>query len=295
MKMISWIPVIINPVFCFKTHVLAELNRIFSASGIRWSVEVTQGPGDATRIASHLAKEGAELVAVYGGDGTVSEVACGLAGTQSTLALLPGGTGNVLAFEFGIPRDLTQAAQLLVSEHTTHLVDMGKVDQRMFLLRAGAGLEAITIKHAPRELKEQFGLLAYGIAGLQAMMKTHPVSYNLEIDGKYIDARGVLCSVANASHLGIIPGLSLGPPIDISDGLLDIIVMDRIDLQNLITIFSKKLNSLDNLGRLQHWQVKEATIMAEPVQATQADGDALGITPMKVCSVPQALRVVVPY
>jgi len=294
-KTISRIPVIINPVSSSKTHVLTELNRVFSASNIRWSVEVTHGPGDATQIASNLAVEGAELVAVYGGDGTVSEVACGLAGTATALALLPGGTGNVLAFEFGIPRDLTQAAQLLVSEHTTHLVDMGKVDQRMFLLRAGAGLEAITVKHAPRVLKEQFGLLAYGIASLQAMLETRPVTYNLEIDGKFIEARGVLCSVANASHLGIVPGLTLGPPIDITDGLLDIIVMDRIDLQNLITLLSKKLDSLDNLGRLQHWQVREATILAEPAQATHVDGDALGITPMKVCSVPQTLRVIVPF
>jgi diacylglycerol kinase (ATP) len=289
-----WIPVIINPVSSSKRHVLSQLNRVFGASSIHWTIEVTRGPDDATGIAARLAKEGAELVAVYGGDGTVSEVACGLAGTQTALALLPGGTGNVLAFEFGVPRDLAQAAQLLVSEHTTRLVDMGKVDQRMFLLRAGAGLEAITVKHAPRELKEQFGLLAYGIAGLQAMMETRPVSYKLEVDGKSIEARGVLCSVANASHLGIVPGLTLGPPIDITDGLLDIIVMDRIDLQNLITILSKKLNSLDNLGRMQHWQAREATIFAEPIQATQVDGDTLGTTPMKLCSVPQALRVVVP-
>ena len=156
---------------------------------MRWSVEITQEPGDATRLAARLAAQGTPIVAAYGGDGTISEVACGLAGTQTALGLLPGGTANVMAFEFCVPRNLVQAARLLISEHTIRVVDMGDVDGRKFLLRAGAGLEAAAIGRAPRELKDLFGLLAYGIAGLQALLEISPVTYNLELDGQPAQAR----------------------------------------------------------------------------------------------------------
>lgn len=292
--MISAMPVIINPASGARTAVLAELNCVFHEAGVRWSVEITHEPGDAAVHAAKLAAQGAKIVAVYGGDGTISEVACGLAGTQTALGLLPGGTGNVLAFEFGIPRDLARAARLLISEHAVRVVDLGQVGQRKFLLRAGAGLEAHTVQQTTRKLKNQFGLLAYGIAGLQALVGSRPVMYRMDLDGEHVEVKGVLCSVANASHFGVLPGLTLAPPININDGLLDVIVMDRVDLQNTIALFSKSLSGPVNLGRLKHWQVRHAVIDAEPAQSTQVDGDSLGTTPLSVRSVPRALRVIVP-
>jgi diacylglycerol kinase (ATP) len=288
------LPVIINPAAGARTAVLAELNHVFQAAGVRWSVEITHGLGDAADLAAQLAAQGAEIVAVYGGDGTISEVASGLAGTQTAMGLLPGGTGNVLTFEFGIPRNLTRAARLIISEHDVRVVDVGQVGQRSFLLRVGAGLEALTVKQTTRKMKDQFGLLAYGIAGLQALVESRPVIYQMDLDGQQVEVKGVLCTVANASHFGVLPGLTLSSPIDIADGLLDVIVMDRVDLQNTLALFSKSQIGPVNLGRLKHWQVRSAVIDAQPTQATQVDGDTLGTTPLSVRSLPKALRVIVP-
>ena len=241
--MIESLPVIINPASGARTAVLAELNRVFHQAGIRWSVEVTHGMGDAIDLAARLAAQGAGIVAVFGGDGTISEVASGLAGTDTALAILPGGTGNVLAFEFGIPRDLTRAARLIVSEHDIRVVDIGHVGRRKFLLRAGAGLEAHAVQQTTRWMKDQFGLIAYGIAGFQALIESRPVMYQMDLDGQAVEVKGILCTVANASHFGLLPGLTLASPIDINDGLLDVIVLDKIDLQNTFTLFSKSLIS----------------------------------------------------
>jgi YegS/Rv2252/BmrU family lipid kinase len=287
----AWIPVIINPASSQKAAVLAKLNQVFITAGVRWSVEITLKDGDGTRIAQRLAKQGAEIVAVYGGDGTISEVASGLAGTNSALGILPGGTGNVLTYEFGIPRDLVRAARLLVGRHCERLVDMGQTGKRKFLLRAGAGLEASTVQRAPRELKDRFGILAYGISGLQALIDSRPVRYELLLDGKQVNTQGILCSIANAAHLGVIPGLTLAPPIDIEDGLLDVVVLGRLFIDDVIALLSRNLTSF---GHWQHWQVHQAVIRADPPQATQLDGDHLGVTPLIVESVPKALRVIVP-
>ncbi len=304
----KWIPVIINPTSDQRSAVLARLNHVFLEAGVRWSVEITQGEADAMYIARRLAEQGAEMVAVMGGDGTISEVAWGLAGTPTALAILPGGTGNVLAYEFGIPHDLTRAARLLVSPHTLRRVDVGEVGgpnspvtgetngipSRKFLLRAGAGLEALAIQHAPRSLKDRFGLFAYGLAGFQALLQSRPVHYTLNLDGQVTEVEGVLCSVANAGHLGITSGLSLTPTVDIADGLLDIIVMTRLDLENIVALLTNKIAEPNGLNTLFHWQVRQASILSDPPQDTQVDGDQLGTTPMLVRAVPQALQVVVP-
>src|SRR5271154_4150676 len=66
----------------------------------------TSGPGDATAIVKSFLTRGVDVVAVCGGDGTMSEAACGLEGSSVPLAVLPGGTSNVLAIELGISTNL---------------------------------------------------------------------------------------------------------------------------------------------------------------------------------------------
>ena len=284
---------IVNPAAGQRAAGLKELNQVFQAAGIRWSVEVTQREGDAYRLAQQATDQGAEFVAVYGGDGTVSEVATALAGRDSALAILPGGTGNVLTYEFHIPRDFVQAARLLTGEHQVRVVDLGQVAERKFLLRAGVGLESLVIERTPRELKDRFGLLAYGIAGLQSLTKVRPVTYHLDLDGEKTQARGVLCTVANSGHLGL-PGLSLSPTVNMEDGLLDVIVLRKIDIDTLITLLMQTVTRVRGFGKLQHWQVRRARIDVDPAQTVQVDGDNVGISPLEVACLPGSLRVVVP-
>ncbi|MFC1997453.1 diacylglycerol/lipid kinase family protein [Chloroflexota bacterium] len=289
----TWIPVIINPSAGQKTSVLADLNQVFRAAGIRWSVEITQEEGDGVRLAQQLVENGAKIIAAYGGDGTISEVATGLAGTQAALAILPGGTGNVLAQEFGIPRDYLAAAQLLTSKYDSRVVDMGAIGNRKFLLRAGVGLESMVVERTPRKLKDRFGLLAYGIGGLQALIKSHPTRYILELDGQSHETEGLVCTVANAGHLGL-PGLRLSPKVDIEDGLLDVIVLRRVDLNLIMQFMSGNAAGALGLKELQHWQVTKVRIQVDPPQAVQVDGDPIGMTPVEIRCLPGSLNVIVP-
>jgi YegS/Rv2252/BmrU family lipid kinase len=289
----NWIPVIINPSAGRKTAVLAELNQVFRSAGTRWSVEITQEEEDGVRFARQLVEQGAQIVAVYGGDGTLSEVATGLAGTQTALALLPGGTGNVLAYEFGIPQDFVAAAQLLVSAHDIRVVDMGVIGNRKFLLRAGVGFEAMAVERTPRKLKDRFGLLAYGIGGLQALIESRTTKYILKLDDQIHETQGVVCTVANSGHLGI-PGLRLSPKVNIEDGMLDVFVLRRVDLKLFMQIVSENVADALGMGELQHWQVKQVRIQADPPQTVQVDGDYLGMTPVEMRCLPRSLRIVVP-
>ena len=53
--------------------------------------------------------EGADLVFVWGGDGTVQRCIDVLAGSGTALAVIPAGTANLLARNLGIPLDIAEA------------------------------------------------------------------------------------------------------------------------------------------------------------------------------------------
>src|SRR4030042_2449180 len=106
------IHVIITPASGRPQPILHTLNSVFHPLGIDWEVFITKESGDAERYSRQAAASGVDVVAAYGGDGTVMEAARGLAGSQTPLAILPGGTAHLMSGELGIPKDLAQAAAI---------------------------------------------------------------------------------------------------------------------------------------------------------------------------------------
>lgn len=283
------IQVIINPALGWRVPVLKRLNNVFQPRGVRWNVSVTNRAGDGRRLAQEAVAAGADLVAVFGGDGTVAEVASGLVGSEVPLAILPGGTGNVMATELGIPRHLNRAARLIFDERSRlRPIDLGQIGEQCFLLRASVGFEAAVAEKASREMKDRFGLLAYGIAVVQALGEPLAARYRLTIDGQVVECEGFSLLIANAGSIGRL-NLSLAASIQPDDGLLDVMVIDTA-LTMLATVMR-----LDELAvSLQHWQGRQVAVSAEPVQHVQGDGDLFGHTPITATVLPGVIQVIVP-
>jgi diacylglycerol kinase (ATP) len=286
--------VVINPAAGQDEAILNTLNDVFGQAGIQWSVSVTQAYGDAERQAREATDNGADIIAAYGGDGTVMEVANGLIGSDIPLAILPGGTGNVLSTELGIPGDLADAAHLIADKNNrSRKVDMGQCNDRNFLLRAAMGFDAQRINLTSRELRDQYGKLAYFIAALKAVPESRTVRYRFTLDGEEIETEGFTCLIANAGSLGL-PGLSLAPDISISDGLLDIFCLRNLDLASLSALAKSVADQPLNPEHLGHWQVQEAAIVSDPPQPVVGDGEDWGETPVTIKVLPGAVRVIVP-
>jgi diacylglycerol kinase family enzyme len=60
--------------------VLHTLNSVCGGAGVDWAVSVTKKSGDAVRFAQEALAEGFDVVAAFGGDGTVMEVTSALMG-----------------------------------------------------------------------------------------------------------------------------------------------------------------------------------------------------------------------
>jgi diacylglycerol kinase (ATP) len=299
--------VVANPAGGQGNFDIKELNSRFAAAEIDWEVFFTKKCGDAETLTRRALREGADVVAAYGGDGTVSEVAGAMVGSGVPMAILPGGTANVMSVELGIPLAFGDACNVICYEELTYRpVDVGKVDDGYFLLRLSIGLEARMVEGADRSLKDRLGTLAYGLSALKALAAPQPIHYEFEIDGQTLSEEGIACIIANSANLGR-SGLQLSPDVSVSDGMLDIFVINSANLPTVMTLLTGILSQeakdvvAEEIGvepsqprSVRHWQAKEVRVQSTPASNVQCDGEMIGETPKRVSILPAAVQVVVP-
>lgn len=314
---IRTIQIIINPAAGNNEPVLNIINDVLSPyEDIQWDVQVTHGPGDATEMAHQAAEAGCDLIAVYGGDGTLMEVINGLLanGHNTPIAILPGGTGNTVAADLGIPSKLADALRVVATSPARRQLDVGEVNGRYFLLRAYTGIGSDN--NASRELKDRIGILAYPIKGLQFLKGHQPAAFRITVDTEKIEEPGILCYVNNIAYSrapqlqdwlertfldvqvrnGSENGNAQEPvlqTIDPTDGLLDIVLLTQNPF-NIHAIKSFVMHSGEEQATVHFLQGKRIHIDADPPQPLWIDGEACGTTPATLQAVPQAITVVVP-
>ncbi len=319
--------VVVNPALSRRIPLLAILNQAFRDAGIHWDISITHGTGDGSALARRAVEEGAGVVAVYGGDGTVMEVAAGLLGSDVPMLILGGGTGNLVASELRLPTQLDRVSDLVCGEEfSSRRIDVGMIGKRPFLLRIGCGIEVGVLQEATREMKDRYGKWAYvGMAiksMITSMAEIPEADYEIVIDGKEtVQARGVACVVANAGTVGV-GRLTLAPSVDICDGKLDVFLLKQASIVGIRQILEKmtgleklKRTSMENIMRLaertglegllkanldsdvshalRQWTVETVEIRPDPILDIQVDGDVIAETPQTVRVLPAALRVVV--
>ena len=292
------IRIILNPSAGSKNPPLRTFNHLFKQAGMDWDLVITKDRCDGICQAENAIKDGVDIIAAYGGDGTVMEVASGLQGTGIPMAILPGGTGNILSIELGIPQNFQEACSLITNPEKSHIrsIDMGITDDDKvpaFALRAGMGLEAAMLEGTDRELKEKYGIFAYIMGATQALHNVKEAHYDLVLDGEELECSGLTCLIANAGYFGV-PGLVLDPKVKIDDGLLDVFVLRKMDLLQLFSLAATIVGGNEIKDPAKHWQVKSVEIQSDPVQSTQADGEMWGKSPIKITARKDALQVIVP-
>jgi diacylglycerol kinase family enzyme len=168
-------------------------------------------------------------------------------------------------------------------------VDMGQVGEKSFMLRVGIGFAGEKVKIADRELKDKWGILAYSIAGLKAL-ETSPVAhYRIVVDGDDYETDGKTCLIDNAGNMGM-QGVTPSKSINISDGLLDVIIVHDAKVGSWIALGEDMLGR-EKQGAVKHWQGREITIECDPPQTVQGDGEIWDPTPVSAKVLPGVLPV----
>ncbi len=262
--------------------------------GLNVHVHVTNSSGDATEITKDLVRKNERLIIVAGGDGTVNEVINGMAGSDTRLGIIPLGSTNVLAIELGIPFSI-QAAVKVIREGHARQIDLGRADKRFFAMAAGMSFDAQAIKMLSLVpgLKPFLGGLSFILSGmLVSLVYPFPL---LEIESDDLPGRrsGYLAIIANARFYG--GPFLFAPGASIDDGLLDVVIMKRRRLWNLLKYMSlAKKGKLLQLPDVEHFQTRRLKVSSNPSVLIHTDAEIAGKTPCEFECVPRALWVIVP-
>jgi diacylglycerol kinase (ATP) len=292
--------VVMNPVSGQNPMVPEKLQEMLELTGLQYKLYITRGDGDAERYAKEAVEAGADVVAAYGGDGTVMSVGTALMGSGVPLAILPAGTANVMSVELKVPQDLEGALLLATGENAAiRTIDIGKLNNdHCFLLRVGIGLEAETTINTPREEKKKLGRLAYFKSAIGAFFNASRVRYRVTIDGETHYITGVTCVICNSAAIGVAD-FAFAPEISVSDGFLDVVVLRGRDPRSLGSLVRSVLRSVRQEAKedesIPHWKGKEVSIRASRKQGIGLDGEKMEIGyPVEATIVPNAIKVLVP-
>jgi len=248
----------------------------------------TNRRGHATRLAQSAARDGYDIVAVLGGDGTLNEAANGLAGSTTALAPLPGGSTNVFARILGLPDDSLEAAEVILDAIESGSIDrigLGSVEGRYFLFHCGVGFDAAVVeqveKRGPWKRWAGHPLFIYAAVDtwLRRVDRKKPPLKVIGPRGTP-PATGFFTVVMNANpytFLGNRP-FDLVKEADL-DQPLAVITLGKLKLSTLAPVALAALtgNDLRNKRNVDvRTGVRSLVIEADPPTPYQVDGDHLG-------------------
>ena len=252
---------------------LAELRSVLTEEGYPdplW-YEIPKSR-NAPKCIRRAVAEGADIVFVWGGDGTVQKCIDAVAGSGVVIAILPAGTANLLAANLGVPTDLTEAVRIGLHGQRRPL-DTGSVNGEHFTVMAGAGFDALMIKEADAGMKDRVGRVAYLWTGARNL-NARRVKAVVTVDGRSFFKGSISCVlVGNVGKVvGGIEAFSGARP---DDGLLDLgVVTAKNPLQWTRTLGRVALGKTEKSPFVETTRGKRFTIRFNRRFPYELDGGA---------------------
>lgn len=271
--------------------------------GLSFEYDLTEASGHAIELAKSAAKKGYELVVSVGGDGTINEIVNGLYNAGNirdvTLGIISTGVGSDFIRTIGIPRSYKEACQRLMNSRklvvdlgVVEYVNNGEVSKRLFVNFAGLGFDAEVVKATTQRFKALGSTPSYLIGLLTTFVFYETKQVSLILDGQPEERRVWTILMSNGKYGG--GGMLAAPNADLTDGLLDVVVIGDLSKLNLL----KSLPRIYKGTHLSHPKVtvkraREIDIRPRQQMSLQADGELLGQSPAHVYMLPTMLNVVI--
>ena len=246
----------------------------------RWYFTTVEDSG--TGQAEQASVEGADLVIVCGGDGTVREVCAELAGTGIPVGIIPAGTGNLLARNLDIPLFIRAAIDIALNGQD-RAIDMVRVSgdglegDTHFMVMAGMGFDAAIMEGVNEDIKAKVGWLAYVWSALKALMFP-TMRLEVSIDGgEPTKHRARTCVVGNVGSLQ--GGMNLIPDAAIDDGQLDVVLLYPRRFLSWIPLVVRVLSRREERAgeSVARFRGRSVVVRASQDVPRQLDGDTIGM------------------
>ena len=278
-----------------------RLARAAHRAGLHGEAVFSENPRELGDLARQAADEGAELLVVFGGDGTIHEVVNGIGGREGVeVAVIPRGTGWDFARTHGIPKRLDDALRIAL-EGRPRTFDLGRAtyrsadgDRTDWFANAGSVGMSGAVAARANLITKAFGAKTSYLLALGAVFaRWHNVPLEVEVDGER--RTGPMEDVIVAIGRYQAGGMMVTPDAEPDDGLFDVLLIKDASKPEV-------LRALPKIYRGKHLPHPKAEVLRGRVVEVaskdplpvQLDGEQPGTTPARFEIVPGALRLRVP-
>lgn len=220
-----------------KNHLL-KLVDIFTKNGYEVTVYITGKRGDACQIVAN--REGDfDILVCSGGDGTLDEVVTGMvkSGKSIPIGYIPAGSTNDFANSLKLPKNMEQAAQVIVSGKP-FACDIGTFNKDVFVYVAAFGMFTEVSYGTGQEMKNLLGHMAYVLEGVKHLTNIKSYKMRFTYSGGVIEGDFIYGMVSNSVSVGGFKNLT-GKNVELDDGELEVTLIRRpknpIELNKLIS------------------------------------------------------------
>ena len=234
-----------------------------------YEIRLTEYAGHAAAIAAEARDNHIDVVVAIGGDGTVNEVARSLVHSETALGIIPCGSGNGLARHLLLPLNVKKAIAV-INKCEIHKLDYGVINGHEFFCTCGMGFDAFVSQKFAESGKR--GPISYLENILREGLKYKPETYVVEDETGTKRYKAFLISCANASQYG--NNAYIAPQASMSDGLLDVVVMEPFDVLDAPQVSIDMMNkTLDKNSKIKTFRCKQLHIHRNQEGVIHYDGD----------------------
>lgn len=217
--------------------------------------------------------ESYKYILIAGGDGTVDNVVNVMKklNLDIPIAVLPVGTANDFAKFIGVPLNVEKACEQIITSKPVSL-DIGKINDKYFLNVASTGLFTDVSQKTDVNLKNTIGKLAYYVKGIEQIPNLRKLKIKVSSKEMEFDGDMYLMLVFNGQTAG---NFKLAYKADLTDGMLDVIIIKAGNIKDIIAMFIKmlKIEHLEENKGLIYFKTNKLTIETNEDIVTDIDGE----------------------
>lgn len=253
-----------------------------------FDIAYTEYAGHATTICSENADQ-YDIIAIAGGDGSVNEAASGLVQKNASLAIIPCGSGNGLARHLGIPIDLVKAIRL-INNGRYYKMDACRINDNFFFNVSGIGFDA-HIAHLFADFGKR-GFVSYLKLILREVKRYKGIEFSLKTDAAELSGNCFLMAFGNSSQWG--NNGFIAPLADVSDGLIDVVILRKPSLWLSPLLAYKLLNkTLHTSKYIEYKKTTSALLQLNDPVIAHYDGEPVVFkSPLQISIEKQALSII---
>jgi diacylglycerol kinase (ATP) len=283
-------------------NVAKSLLRFQRATNVQWTSVIEQ----------------ADVVVIFGGDGTVHRQLSTLVELDVPVLMVPCGSGNDFARALGIRkmRDSLEAWRNFSARGTARSIDLGVIRRAItgeaaaksellfarnetpavnyFCCVADVGIDTAIARRAnalPKWMRSHGG---YAVSAAPEFLRFAPFPMRISSNGTAAAFQPTtLAAIANTPSYG--GGMRIAPQAKLDDGKLDLCVVGAMDTFKLFYLFpTVYFGRHIGLREVEYKQTMTVKVETETPFDVYADGEYVCQTPVEFFIAQQALRVIAP-